>query len=73
VLTTKPDHNRIRHDPISAGTLMTAVPGERPHPTTRAYFAGRRSSEPGVSCVGPCLAPGARSGASSRRHYRHGM
>ena len=42
-LTTKPDHNRIRHDPIPADTLMTEVPGERPYPTTWAYFASRGS------------------------------
>ena len=46
-LTTKPDHNRIRPDPIPAGAPMAAALGERPHPTAWACCKqGVRGSSP---------------------------
>jgi hypothetical protein len=43
LLTTKPDHNRIRQGPTPTDVLIAAVPGERPYPTACAYFASRGS------------------------------
>jgi hypothetical protein len=43
-LTTKADHNSIRHGTIPADPPVAAAPGERRYPTVWAYFAGRGSS-----------------------------
>src|SRR5262249_23654202 len=55
-LTTKPDHNRVRQDPIPTDALIAALPGERPHPTACTYFASRGSGvrvplAPPVRCL----------------------
>jgi hypothetical protein len=74
-LTTKPDHNRIRQSPIPADALVATAPGERPHPTTWAYFASRGSgvrvplAPPGSLSPDPIRAisaPSARRSSRSR-------
>jgi hypothetical protein len=43
LLTTNPDHNSMRHEPIPADPLMQTTPGKRRYPTTWAYFASKGS------------------------------
>jgi hypothetical protein len=42
-LTTNPDRNGTRQNPITTGHHGSSVPGERPFPTRWAYFASRGS------------------------------